>query len=108
MSAITLSLPTASASPVAGPALALVTVVPGAGPSISNEEKGASATSLGLQLAAINQNARREFRIPRDVEGVVVTKVASDSPAAALGIEPGDAIMSVENRCRRPRKRPTS
>ena len=64
----------------------------------SAPEKGAapSATSLGLQLAAIDQSLRREFRIPKDVEGVVVTKVASDSPAAALGIEPGDVIVSVD------------
>jgi serine protease Do len=64
----------------------------------SGEEKGPapSATSLGLQLAAIDQSLRREFRIPKDVEGAVVTKVASDSPAAALGIEPGDVIVSVD------------
>jgi len=64
--------------------------------SSGGEEKGPSATSLGLQLAAVDQNARREFRIPRDVDGVVVMKVASDSPAAALGIEPGDVIVSVD------------
>jgi len=64
----------------------------------SAEEKGPapSATGLGLQLAAIDQSLRREFRIPKDVEGAVVTKVASDSPAAALGIEPGDVIVSVD------------
>src|SRR5437762_892098 len=57
----------------------------------TGEEKGPapSATGLGLQLAAIDQSLRREFRIPKDVEGAVVTKVASDSPAAAFGIEPG-------------------
>jgi serine protease Do len=63
-----------------------------------SEEKSSSATSLGLQLAAIDQSSRREFRIPKDVEGVVVTKVASDSPAAALGIEPGDVIMAVDQK----------
>jgi serine protease Do len=62
----------------------------------AGEEKGGSATSLGLQLAGIDQSLRREFRIPKDVEGVVVTKVATDSPAAALGLEPGDVIMSVD------------
>src|SRR5437763_3755171 len=64
----------------------------------TGEEKGPppSATGLGLQLAAIDQSLRREFRIPKDVEGAVVTKVASDSPAAALGIEPGDVIVSVD------------
>src|SRR5437764_2211450 len=62
----------------------------------SGDEKAADATSLGLQLAAIDQGMRRQFRIPKEVEGVVVTKVAGDSPAASLGIEPGDVIMSVD------------
>src|SRR5438045_5968356 len=62
----------------------------------SNDEKAGSATSLGLQLAAIDQGMRRQFRIPKEVEGVVVTKVANDSPAGALGIEPGDVIVSVD------------
>jgi len=62
----------------------------------SGDDKGASTTSLGLQLSALDPSLRREYRIPKDVEGVVVTKVASDSPAAALGIQPGDVIMSVD------------
>jgi serine protease Do len=62
----------------------------------SGDEKAASASSLGLELAPIDQGMRRQYRIPKEVEGVVVTKVASDSPAAALGIEPGDVIMSVD------------
>jgi serine protease Do len=62
----------------------------------SGDEKAADASSLGLQLAAIDQGMRRQFRIPKEVEGVVVTKVAADSPAATLGIESGDVIMSVD------------
>ena len=62
------------------------------------ENGGASTTSLGLQLSSIDQSLRREYRIPKDVEGAVVTKVANDSPAASLGIEPGDVIMSVDQK----------
>jgi serine protease Do len=62
----------------------------------SSDEKAAGATGLGLQLAAIDQGMRRQYRIPKEVEGVVVTKVASDSPAATLGVEPGDVIVSVD------------
>src|SRR6266851_1165976 len=61
--------------------------------SSSSEEQ---ATSLGLQLSSITPALRRQFRIPKDVEGVVVTKLADDSPAAALGIQPGDVIMSID------------
>jgi serine protease Do len=52
--------------------------------------------SLGLQLAPLDPALRREFRIPRNAEGAVVTAIAPDSPAASLGIEPGDVIESVD------------
>jgi serine protease Do len=54
------------------------------------------ATALGLQLASVTPEMRRQFKIPKDAEGVVVTKVAGDSPTGALGIEPGDVIVSVD------------
>jgi serine protease Do len=56
------------------------------------------ATSLGLQLSAIDAQLRRKYSIPKDVEGVVVTDVGGDTPAAALGIEPGDVIMSIDRK----------
>jgi serine protease Do len=53
-------------------------------------------SSLGLQLASIDPGLRRQYRIPKEVEGAVVADVTPDSPAAALGIEPGDVIESVD------------
>jgi serine protease Do len=63
------------------------------GPAQGGEDE---TSSLGMQLAAISAKLRAQFRIPKDVEGVVVTKVSPDSPAASLGVEPGDVIVSVE------------
>jgi serine protease Do len=60
-----------------------------------SEEK---ATSLGLQLSAIDPALRRQYRIPKEVEGVIVTNVASDSSAAMAGIEPGDVIVQVDQK----------
>ncbi|MGE5270064.1 MAG: DegQ family serine endoprotease [Thiohalocapsa sp.] len=54
------------------------------------------AAGLGLQLAALTPELRSQFHIPKDVEGVVVTQVASGSPVGALGIERGDVIMSID------------
>jgi serine protease Do len=54
------------------------------------------ATSLGLRLSSIGPELRSKYRIPKDVEGVVVTQVAADSPAAELGIQAGDVIMSLQ------------
>ncbi len=61
-----------------------------------NNTQPEKAASLGLQLSSIEPAMRRQFRIPKEVEGVVVTDVAADSPSAALGIEPGDVIESVD------------
>src|ERR1051326_1638237 len=52
--------------------------------------------SLGLELAPIDPSMRRHFQIPRDVEGVVVARIAPDSPLAELGLEAGDVIQSVD------------
>jgi serine protease Do len=54
------------------------------------------AADFGLQLSSIGPARHRGFRIPEDVKGVVVTKLASDSPAAAQGIELGDVIVSID------------
>ncbi len=54
--------------------------------------------ALGLQLAAITPELRRQHRIPKEVDGVVVTKVADQSPAASAGIQPGDVLVSVDQR----------
>jgi serine protease Do len=64
-----------------------VVTVPG------SEEESAD---LGLQLSLINPARHRGFRIPEDVKGVVVTKLASDGPAAVQGIELGDVIVSID------------
>lgn len=62
-------------------------------PDQANEEE---ASGLGLQLAALTPKLRSQFRIPKDVDGVVVTKISPDSPAASIGMEPGDVIVSVD------------
>ena len=54
------------------------------------------AADLGLQVSPISPVRHRGFRIPEDVKGVVVTKLTSDGPAAAQGIELGDVIVSID------------
>ena len=62
----------------------------------TDKGRAEKASSLGLQLSALDPALRRQFKIAREVEGAVVTDVAQDSPAAALGIQPGDVIESVD------------
>jgi serine protease Do len=59
---------------------------------------GAPASALGLQLAPLTKKLRSELQVPKDVTGVVVTHVASDSPAMTLGIQPGDVIVSIDQK----------
>ena len=64
--------------------------------SASGNASPEKAASLGLQLSALDPASRRQFKIPKEVEGAVVADVAQDSPAATLGIQPGDVIESVD------------
>jgi serine protease Do len=54
--------------------------------------------ALGLRLAAATPDLRRQYRIPSEVEGVVVTDVADQSPAAAAGLQPGDVLVSIDQK----------
>jgi serine protease Do len=54
------------------------------------------AAGLGLQLSALTPELRSQFRVPKDVEGVVVTKIANNSPVGAIGIERGDVIVTID------------
>jgi serine protease Do len=52
---------------------------------------------LGLSLAALDQDTRGQFKIPGDVQGVLVTDVDPDSAAADKNLRPGDIIVEVQN-----------
>ncbi len=61
-------------------------------------ERTSAQKALGLSIAPLGSETRRTFGIPDEVEnGVVVTEVENDSPAAEKGIRPGDVIVSIEN-----------
>jgi serine protease Do len=57
-----------------------------------------AASALGLQLAQLDPTLRRQLHVPKDVNGVVVSEVAPDSPAGALGIRPGDVLVSIDQK----------
>ncbi|HZT87593.1 MAG TPA: DegQ family serine endoprotease [Stellaceae bacterium] len=56
------------------------------------------AHSLGLQLTRLDPDLRTRLHVPKDVNGVVVSRVREDSPAAALGVQPGDVIVSIDQK----------
>jgi serine protease Do len=59
-------------------------------------EAGSAAAALGMELAPLSPLLRSELKIGKDVTGVVVLRVADNSPVSALGIEAGDVIVSVD------------
>ena len=71
-------------------------------PQAAAQSKTSSATppagmvkALGLSLAGITPDLREKFSLSDGADGVVVTEVAGDSPAAEKGVKAGDVIMEV-------------
>jgi serine protease Do len=57
--------------------------------------KPQTTSTMGLKLAPLTPEARRELNVPSEVNGVVVTAVANTSPLAELGLAPGDVIQAI-------------
>jgi serine protease Do len=55
----------------------------------------ATATVLGLTIAALDDETRATYEIAPEVSGVLVTEVAENSPAAEKGIVAGDVITEI-------------
>jgi serine protease Do len=50
---------------------------------------------LGLSLAPLTDELRNQYGIGDTVEGVIITEVKPDSPAAKKNVKPGDVIVEV-------------
>jgi serine protease Do len=59
------------------------------------EEEPNHEELLGLSIAPLTEELRSQFRIGKSVEGVVITDVDADSPAAQKDVKPGDVIVEV-------------
>jgi serine protease Do len=53
------------------------------------------SSALGLQLGQLDGATRKQLGLKGEVKGVVVTQIAPDSPAAEMGIQPGDVIVAI-------------
>jgi len=52
---------------------------------------------LGLTVEVLDQEKAKKFKL-REGEGLVVTEVAKNSPAARAGVQPGDLVKEVNQR----------
>jgi serine protease Do len=70
--------------------------------ALATEENGgtqpdAVAKALGMEFSALNDEARKTFKIKDSIKGVVVTSVDPTSAAAERGLRPGDVIEEVNH-----------
>ncbi|MFI5167817.1 MAG: Do family serine endopeptidase [Thermoanaerobaculales bacterium] len=77
------------------------TVVVGERPGSDEEKQSSTAkedtpvSKLGLEVDDLSQRTRRQFEIPTNIEGILVTDVTDMSPADEAQLRPGDVIMRV-------------
>ncbi|HEY4229490.1 MAG TPA: Do family serine endopeptidase [Thermoanaerobaculia bacterium] len=65
------------------------------GPASSEGTASPSRQRLGVQVAAMSPEVRQQLNLPPAVAGVVVARVAQDSPLGDQGVAPGDVITEV-------------
>ncbi len=58
-----------------------------------HQEKGTA--KLGIYLSSLTPEARKHFGIKKNTDGVLVTDIEPNSPAARAGIRPGDIISMI-------------
>ncbi len=65
--------------------------------SLRSSEPGQEdkAETLGMRLAELTPELRRNLRIGRDVQGVVIAGIERGSPAESFGLARGDVLVSI-------------
>jgi serine protease Do len=67
------------------------------GEETSTTKEDTPTSKLGIQVDDLTARARRQFQVPVEIDGTVVTDVADLSPADDAGLQPGDVIMRVND-----------
>lgn len=75
-----------------GPDGGVATAIPGA-PGGQGDRP--DAFIAGVELAELTDRTRRELGLDNSVEGVLIAQIRPDSPAAEVGLRPGDVITEV-------------
>ena len=74
-----------------------ITVKLGKFPDNTLKTFGDKGVVEGLTLENLTPQIRKQMGIPDDIQGVMVTQVKEDSPAAKAGFMPGDIIIQIED-----------
>lgn len=65
------------------------------GSATGKPSAGVEITTLGFTVAGLGDSERKEYEVPEDAKGVIVTKVKDNSEAAEKGLVPGDVIVEI-------------
>jgi serine protease Do len=60
------------------------------------QDESARADALGMHLAPLSSQFRRELHAGKDVQGVVITRVDPGSAAADVGLSEGDVVVAID------------
>lgn len=77
-------------------ALASPPIPPSAGVRGQSADSVQAPTVMGLWFANLTPDLRRELHLAESVQGVVVGGVDANSRAAAMGLVPGDVVLSID------------
>ena len=83
------SIPTPAAAPAAAPAES---------PLVPDKDKEAEKENdqvAGMTLQPVAEADRAALKLPEGVPGLLISKVAANTPAANCGLEPGDIILRI-------------
>jgi serine protease Do len=64
-------------------------------PAESPQRDTPTVDTVGMSLAKITADLRKDLELPEDAKGVVVLDVEEDGVAAKRGIQPGDIVIAV-------------
>jgi serine protease Do len=64
-------------------------------PEVEKPKPPPSVDALGLKLAKLTADLRKQFSLPDAAKGVVITEVPANSAAATQGLRPGDLVVAL-------------
>ena len=67
-------------------------------PAVADLPVTSTIEQLGLTLQKVSDQLRERYGLSDQVKGVIVTKVAPNSPAAEKQLQPGDVILEVDQK----------
>ena len=62
----------------------------------SEEDQSPAAEASGMHFAPLTSQLRRELRVGKDVQGVVITRVDPKSAADDVGLNDGDVVVAID------------